>query len=163
MTGRIAHIHLFSPIISSSPTSLLGLHVCVVRKADSWGWQCSKQAASRDAVVPLRSCRHGSVTMGAFCLAVETGPRHFLSLHSQIITTFPLCATGKYCCYSLLLEHAWEKRKKQRKNERLCNARTTGSESSPDSLHIQPVSTSSGIPVQNNCSALKSAFLMLVM
>lgn len=39
--------------------------VCVVRKADSWGRPCSKQAVSRDAVVPLWSCHHGSVTKGA--------------------------------------------------------------------------------------------------
>lgn len=67
--------------------------VCVVRKADSWGRRCSYQLASRDAAVPLRSYRHGSVTMGALRLwRLAQGISHpsiLIFIHLSVFTLFP--------------------------------------------------------------------------
>ncbi len=91
--------------------------VCVVRKADSWGQPCSKQAASRDAVVPLRSCRHGSVTKGATVWLWRLAPGIRYPLHSQFIPSFPLHVPQEKAVVSLCFPVLWACIRKQKEWE----------------------------------------------
>lgn len=108
----------------------------VVRKADSWGQQCSKQAASRDAVVPLRSCRHGSVSTGALWLwNLAPGVSYpFIPISCLHCRDKLKTSVRKHCSLSLLISFGNVQNRKQWKKQSLCDIRTTCCESSPDSL-----------------------------
>lgn len=62
-------------------------HTCVVRKGDSWGKLCSKQAAVEGYRCTFEVLSPWACNQGCHCVAVETSSRHFISLHSQFICT----------------------------------------------------------------------------